>query len=424
VTAHVSASASPPVEGFDPLAQDFIANPDPVLERARRDAPVFYYPPLGVWVITRYEDVRAVARDYETFSSRAFRTIPPPPEFRALVPPNLLEPAFVNIDPPRHTVVRKNANKAFTPKRVAEMEPVIQEIADELIDSFAANGHCDLMQQYCYPLSLRVIVRMLGLPESGMRLFRQWTEDLFAVMSPGAADDPTAGEARPMPEAELRERWSRVAEAYAYYKRFVEERRANPKDDLTSAMIAARNDDGTPAMSADAVICHMIELTAAGNDTTANLMANAVMFFDKHREQFEEVKRDPSLLANAIEEALRRRPTSPHMYRITTRDVTVAGVTIPARSLVCLSYGSGSNDEAQFSDSHRFDIHRENANDHLAFGHGRHFCLGAPLARLEARIGLETLFRRLPDIRVPQQTLEFVPVVTLQTLISLRVEWD
>jgi cytochrome P450 len=148
VTAHVSASASPPVEGFDPLAQDFIANPDPVLERARRDAPVFYYPPLGVWVITRYEDVRAVARDYETFSSRAFRTIPPPPEFRALVPPNLLEPAFVNIDPPRHTVVRKNANKAFTPKRVAEMEPVIQEIADELIDSFAANGHCDLMHQY------------------------------------------------------------------------------------------------------------------------------------------------------------------------------------------------------------------------------------------------------------------------------------
>src|SRR5262249_44067723 len=162
----------------------------------------------------------------------------------------------------RHTVSRKNANKAFTPKRVVEMESVIQEVADELIDSFAANGHCDLMQEYCYPLSLRVIVRMLGLPESDMQLFRQWTEDLFSVMSPGAADDPTAGGARPMPEAELLERWGRVAEAYAYYKRFVEERRANPTGDLTSAMVAARNEDGTPAMSTDAVICHMIELTA------------------------------------------------------------------------------------------------------------------------------------------------------------------
>jgi hypothetical protein len=280
------------------------------------------------------------------------------------------------------------------------------------------------MQRFCYPLSLRVIVRMLGLPEADMGLFRQWTEDMFSLMSPGPADDESAP-ARPMPPDELRERYTRIAEAWDYYRAFVEERRARPTGDMTSAMAQARNDSGEFALSVDFIIFHMIELTAAGNDTTANLMGNMVMFLDRDREQFAEIKRDPSLLANAVEEGLRRRPTSPQMYRITTREVELSGVTIPARSVICLSYGAGSNDAAHFPDPFAYDIHRENADEHLAFGHGRHFCLGAPLARLEANVGLGALFERIPEIRVvPGQRLEYIPVVTVQTLVGLQVEWS
>ncbi len=414
---------APTVEGFDPLSQEFNRNPDPVLERARREVPVFYHAPLDVWVITRYEDILEATKDYKTFSSRAFRSVPPPPELEGRVPSNLMATAFPNLDPPEHTVSRKTANKWFTLKQVAAQEPVIRELAHELIDDFVVNGRCDLMRQFCYPLSLGVILRMLGLPlEDGPR-FRQWTEDMFSLMSPGPADADIAL-SRPMPEAERQERYGRIAEAWEYYGRVIEERRQHPREDMTSAMVQATDDDGNPALSTDTIIFHMIELTAAGNDTTANLMGNVVQFFDENPEQLEELKRDPSLLENAVEEGLRRRPTSPQMYRITTRDVELGGVTIPARSIVCLSFGSGSNDEGHFPEPLTFDIHRENADEHLAFGHGRHFCLGAPLARLEARLGLEALFERIPTIRVvPGQTLQFVPVVTVQTMVSLQVEW-
>jgi cytochrome P450 len=415
--------AIPTLPGFDPLSQEFNANPDPVLEQARRECPVFYWPALDVWVVTRYDDIVEVTKDYKTFSSRAFRFVPPPPQFEGKLPRNLFATAFPCLDPPEHTVSRKNANKAFTMKRVAEQEPAIRQIAHELIDEFVADGRCDVMQEFCYPLSLRVILRMLGLPEQDLALFRQWTEDMFSLMSPGATDDELAA-SRPMPEAELEARYARIAEAWEYYGRFVEDRRANPQDDLTSALIGATDDEGNPALSTDFIVFHMIELTAAGNDTTANLMGNLVMFFDRSPDQLAEVKRDPSLLENAVEEGLRRRPTSPQMYRITTRDVELGGVQIPARSVICLSYGSGSNDEAHFADPLRYDIHRDNASEHLAFGHGRHFCLGAPLARLEARVGLEALYARIPDLRVvPGQRLEYIPVVTVQTLVSLHVEW-
>jgi cytochrome P450 len=415
--------AVPTVPGFDPLSQEFNANPDPVLVQARSECPVFYWPALDVWVVTRYDDIVAVTKDYKTFSSRAFRGVAPPPQFEGRVPKNLLATAFPCLDPPEHTISRKNANKAFTMKRVAQQEPAIREIAHELIDEFVADGRCDLMQQYCYPLSLRVILRMLGLPERDMALFRQWTEDMFSLMSPGPADDDSASD-RPMGDEELEARYTRIAQAWEYYGKVVEDRRVNPRDDLISALIEAKDDDGKPALSSDFIIFHLIELTAAGNDTTANLMGNLVLFFDRSPAQLAEVKRDPSLLVNAVEEGLRRRPTSPQMYRITTEDVELGGVQIPARSVLCLSYGSGSNDEAHFSDPLRFDIHRENADEHLAFGHGRHFCLGAPLARLEARVGLDTLFERIPDVRVvADQTLEYIPVVTVQTLVSLHVEW-
>jgi cytochrome P450 len=422
MTEQLDRDARPRLEGFDPYSDDFLRDPYPLLERARRECPVFYYPPMDFWVLTRYDDVAAAVGDHQTFSSAVWRTVPRPPEFAGRVPENLMGVSFINLDPPTHTVSRKNANRAFTRRLVAQQEPHIRQIAHETIDGFAADGACDLMQQFCYPVSLRTIVGLLGLPEADMPRFRQWTEDVFSLMTPGGpqADESTS---KPMAAAEVCERYDRVAEAYAYYTAFVEERRDHPTEDLTSAMVHARDADGEPLLDTERIIVHMIELTAAGHDTTANLIGNTVAMLCE-TQQVDEVRRDPVLLENAVEESLRRRATSPKMFRITTRDVTLRGVRIPAGSAVCLQFGAANHDEERFPDPRRFDVHRPNADEHFAFGRGRHFCMGAPLARLEARIALEVLLERLPSITVvPGQDRGYIPVTTLDTFQHLAVRW-
>jgi cytochrome P450 len=419
------ATTFPTIEGFDPLSEEFLADPYPILERARRERPVFYHPALDFWVITRHEDLVTAVNDFETFSSRAMGTVPPPPELADRVPSNLVNDAFIAIDPPQHTISRKNANKAFTRGRIAALEGDIERIAHELIDGFVDRGSCDIMHDYCYPLSLRVIVELLGMPPEDMPKFRQWTEDMFSVMAPVDANDPDAVATKPMADDERMRRWSNMAEARAYYTAFVEDRIANPRDDLTSAMVQVTDEDGNMAIPVERVITHIMELVAAGNDTTANLMGHMVMFFDESPEQFAEVKRDPSLMTNAVEEGLRKRGTSPGLFRITTRDVEIGGTTIPKGSLVWLVYVSAGHDETLFEDPTRFDIHRPNADKHMSFGRGRHMCMGAPLARLEARVGLNVLFERIPDIRVvPGQELVYLPVMTVLTLQSLMTEWS
>lgn len=415
----------PTMPGFDPLSQEFLADPYPVLARARRETPVFFYPPMSFWVVTRYDDIVAITADFETFSSRAIGLVPPPADIAADVPADMMDDAFIGLDPPEHTVSRKNANKAFTRSLVDSMEGPMHEIAADLLDGLLSRGECDLMTEYCYPYMLRVIVRMLGLPEEDMPRFRQWSEDQFALMSPADADAEDKGPPKPMDPAEARERWLRMAEARAYYTAVIEDRRANPRDDLITKMVEATDDEGNQAMPTGRIVTHVAELIAAGNDTTANLMAQMLMLFESHPDQRAAVDEDPGLLAGAVDEALRRRGTAPGAFRITTREVEVAGVTIPARSLVWLVYISAGHDEEHFPDPRRFDLRRANADKHLSLGRGRHKCMGAPLARLAGRIGMGELFARIPDIRiVPGQQLSYQPALTVLPLHSLRVEWD
>jgi cytochrome P450 len=424
MTEQLEREARPQLEGFDPYSAAFLRDPYPTLERARRECPVFYYAPMDYWVLTRYEDVARAVGDHQTFSSAVWRTVPRPPEFAGRVPENLMGESFINLDPPVHTVSRKNANRAFTRSLVAQQEPHIRRIANAAVDRFAADGECDLMQDFCYPVSLRTIVGLLGLPEADMPLFRQWTEDVFSLMTPGGpgADDSTS---KPMARAEVLERYGRVAEAYAYYQAFVDARRESPADDLTSALVHARGADGQVLLETGRIVVHMIELTAAGHDTTANLIGNTVALLDETPDQKAEVLRDPGLLENAVEEALRIRATSPRMFRITTSDVEIGGVRIPAGSPVCLQFGAANHDDAHFADPDVFDIHRANADEHFAFGRGRHFCMGAPLARLEARIALEVLYERIPGLRlVPGADRRYIPLTTLDTFLHLPVTWD
>lgn len=423
MTDTTSTPGRPELEGFDPFSQEFSRDPDPMLARARETSSVFWYEPLGCYFVTGYDDVEWVFTDSKTFSSRALRAVPVPEALLGRLPERPLNANYINIDPPQHTRDRKASQRGFTRPIVAALEPKIHGFATELIDAFADRGHCDFMQEFAYPLSLRVIVEVLGLPPSDMPRLRQWTEDMFSLMSAGPADEPDAP-TRPMSEEEATERYSRLADAWEYFGEVVADRRQHPREDFLTVLSNSRTPEGEWTMDDDSIKTHLIELVAAGNDTTANLMGNIVQFLDQHPAQLEELKRDESLWERAIEEGLRRRSTGPHLLRITTCDVELSGVKVPKGSIIVVNTTGANTDPAKFDEPLRFDIHRANAGDHLAFGKGRHFCLGAPLARLEALVAMREVYRRLPDLSVPDQSLEYVPTMTVQTLKGLRITWS
>lgn len=418
----------PVLEGFDPLSPAFVADPYPELERARREAPVFFYPKLNFWVITRYADVAAVIGDYKTFSSRAFGVVPVPEQFADRVPGDFFSKALLASDPPSHTVLRKNAQKALTRGRIAAMEPTIREIANELIDGFEDRGSCDAMVDFCNPLTLRVIVRLVGLPPEDMDLFQSWSRDVVAVISPralqpdGSVDDQTP--VKPMTEEERLERYGRIAEARDYFRALIADRRAHPQEDLVSALVNVKDADGKPALETERIVSHLSEIITAGTVTTANLVGQMIRLFDSHREQRTQVQEDESLWENAVEEGLRLVGSTLGVFRVTTQPADVGGIEIPAGSLVWACYASTGRDGERFEDPDRFDVRRKDAPDHLEFGSGRHFCMGAPLGRLETRIAMQTFLERLPDYRVrPDQELRYLPSIVTTSLRGLQIEW-
>jgi cytochrome P450 len=421
------ATPVPTLDGFDPLSQEFLRDPGPILERARRECPVFFYEPLQFWMVTRYADVAKVAPDHETFASNA-GVVPIPDEFAADDLGRFFRESFMSINPPHHTSSRKLAQKAFTRSRVSALEPFLRETAHDLIDAFAAEGSAEIMSRYCYQLSLRGVTTLIGLPQEDLERFSDWAQDIPALVSPAAlaADGgvPTDTPIRPMPAAERQERWARVADARRYLTAFVEERLAQPRDDLTSAMLHAKLEDGRTAMSVSEVVTHLNEMIAAGTETTANAIAHIVMQLDERPELLERLRAEPRRWEDAVDEGLRRRPVAIGMFRVATRDVELGGVTIPAGAIVCISYASVGHDEAQYACPMDFDIDRGRSSEDLTFGKGRHFCLGAPLARTEARIGLEVLYERLPDLHVvPDQEYEYEPAMTAFMLHRLEAAW-
>jgi cytochrome P450 len=419
----------PAPAGFDPFSQDYLADPHAFWQTARAH-PVFYYEPQRCWVLSEHEHVAAALRDWETFSSRVLRVAPLPEDSRVpaevqdiLV--NLMARAIINIDPPEHTVHRKNTQKAFTRPLVAASEPMIRELANELIDGFIDRGECDLVADFFHGLTTGVVIRMVGLPAEILPRFRGWIEDLQGLMMLERFEGDDEATQLPAPVEVLEARYLRVAEAYPSFKAYLDARRAEPQDDLASAMLQATNEDGTPAMSYDHILGHVVGLAVAGSETTAGLMGEMVRCFSAEPEVLEEVLGTPELWDNAVEESLRRWAVVNNLLRVTTADVEVGDVTIPARSAVLLNIAGANSDATVFDDPLRFDLHRANRDDHLGFGVGRHFCSGAPLARLEARCALEELYRRIPDLRaVPDQEIAYKPAATTRGLKRLLVSWS
>jgi cytochrome P450 len=422
-----TADAQPIGEAFNPVDPGYLRDPQPVLARARAEQPVFYSPMLNMWVVTRYDDLLAVTRDWRTFSQSAIRLIRVPPALRDRVTETWFDEAFMNADPPIHTIARKVVNSGFTRPRIAAAEPQIREIAHSLIDGFAADGHCEFMGQYAYAMGATTLATFVGLPVEDMTRLKAWAQDLLVLAYPrGAAVDEDGNVAgKPMDEDELTERWTRMADCREYLHALVEDRRVNPTDDLISVLVHATDDAGAPALATERIVTHLIDLIAAGTDTVAPLMAHALRFLLENPDQLAAVTADPSLLENTVEETLRMRGTGNLLFRYTTSAVELGGVTIPADAVVGLSYASGGYDESQFRCPHDFDVRRENADDHLAFGRGRHFCIGAPLARLEARVSLQALIERLPGLRVtPGQELDYHQAVGVFMLKAIAFEWD
>lgn len=363
-------------------------NPFPMYQMMRESQPVMYVEPMKVWMVFRYDDVRTVLSDHARFSSQLGRGRGP----GGAPPPNSsVAGSLIVNDPPRHTQLRGLINRAFTPRTVTAMKPRIEAIAAELLDAVADTGRLDLVGDFAYPLPVIVIAEMLGIPAADRAKFKLWSDEVVA-----SADTIFGGEASQARETDQ--------EMYAYFRAIIAERRQQPREDLISMLLAAET-DGEKLSEAD-VLSFCWLLLVAGNETTTHLIANAVLTLLEHPESLARVQADPALLPSAIEEALRFRSPVQFMFRTTTVDVELGGQTIPANSFVVASIGSANRDEAQFGEPERFDITRD-PNPHIAFGLGVHFCLGAPLARLEARVALEAILGRLPGLhRVDDAELE------------------
>jgi cytochrome P450 len=400
---------------FDPISEAYIRDPAGALRNARDTAPVFYSDKMQCWVVTRYAEVQAALMDFSTFSNGTLAAAPVPERFQGSVPTDFFAKSFNAMDPPEHNPIRRMGHSGFSRERLNGYAALIAGAAGELIEDVRTDGRCELMGQFCHELSHRTITAFLGLPSSDIPRLKQLAEDL-----PRAFTDHLT----PMGESERLERWGRITDLRDYFREVIAQRRREPSEDFTSLLVRATDEAGRPLLTDDRIVTHMTEIVFAGTDTTANLIASAVLLLDRHPEQLARLKADFSLVDNAIEEVLRMRGSVNGLFRKATLDVEVAGQAIPAGALVYLAIASAGQDGAQFGAPQTFDISRREAVQHLAFGKGRHLCIGAPLARMEARIALAALFQKLPELRlVPGQTLEHDPILLSVMLKSLWVKW-
>lgn len=398
-----------------PLAPPMLDDPRPFYARARREEPVFWSESLRLWVVTRYEDVCAVAKDAARFSSLDSitptpATVPPPPELLAELVKGFPQlPSLVTIDPPAHAQQRALVSRALSLRRLAAFEVVIRRIAEGLVDGFVANGRVELVQAFAIALPGHFIVDLLGLPREDFARIDRWQYDSTEIF---AAQKPLA---------QLVEHARGFVAFQHYLAAAIEARREHPRDDALSDIVtgAAALD---PPLGMPELINMVLQVNFAGYETTAGLIAAAALELARDPGLFAAARSDPSVIPMIVEEVLRISSPIHAMYRTANEDVEIGGARIPKGDRVQIAYISANHDERRFEEPERLDLHR--TTPHLAFGHGIHFCIGAPLARLEGRIALEVLTRRLPDLSlVPDQKLSYFPSATARRLESLEVTW-
>ena len=366
----------------------FKANPFPFYARLRAEAPVFPVTVRGgqrAWLVTHYDDVLAVLKNDQHFvkdpkNAMTFEQLKKapkiPPMFRAL------ERNMLSLDAGDHDRLKALVHKAFTPRMIEQMRDQTQAVTDAALDNFQRKGSMDLIADFALPVPLTIIGRILGVPESDNHRFNSWTRAFIEI---GGGGNPLFL----IPS---------MLAFMGYLKKLIRERRIRPRDDLISGLVKAQ--EGNDQLTDDEVLAMIFLLLSAGHETTVNLIGSGALALLEHPDQIIKLRDQPELIKPAVEELVRYVvPAEMTTQRYATQDVTIAGITIPRGEMVLGVLASANRDPKHFENPDVVNIAREN-NKHLSFGQGMHYCLGAPLSRLEAQIALSTLFRRVPNLRV------------------------
>jgi cytochrome P450 len=395
------------MKSFNPMDPEFLADPYPTYRRLRTEDPV-HQSPLGFWVLTRYEDVAAVLRDARFIKEPLAALVAA--RFGNAVPRGV-GLSMLDRDPPDHTRLRSLVSKAFTPRVVEGLRPRIQQIVDGLVARAEAAGSMDLIEEFAYPIPVNVICEMMGVPVEDHERFKGWSLDiargLDSIWLP--------------PDSEIPRRSAAARHAISdYFRELIGQRRASPRGDLLSALIAA--EEAGDKLNEEELLATCILILIAGHETTVNLIGNGVLALLRNPEELRRLRTTPGLITTAVEELLRYDGPVQRTARVASDDASIGGRTIRKGEMVMPFIGAADRDPAHFPEPDRLDLGRAD-NRHIAFGWGIHFCLGAPLARVEGQIAINTLVRRLPRLALVSDTVEYRQSLTLRGLKALPVKF-
>lgn len=397
---------------YDLYSQEFKAHAYETFAKMRQENPVFQQPGMDgetlIWFVTSYDEVEQVLRDDKHFVREAANALPPEQVYQPSPLEAMMSNHMLNKDWDDHRRLRNLVSQAFTPRRVQALRPRIQAIADDLLDAVADKGEMDLIADYSFHLPTIVIAEMLGVPVDDRDKFKEWSN---------AALDPS------LDEASLAETMSQMQAFMVYLSNMFAERRATPKDDLLTALLQAEADGDS--LDQTELFAMLFLLIIAGHETTVSLIANAMVALWQHPDQLERLKNEPALMKTAVEEFLRYDNSVERAFnRWVAKDVVLGDQFLPKGSLVIPILAAANHDPAKFANPVQLDVTRE-SNNHLSFGKGAHYCVGAPLARLETEIALNTLLARLPNLQMstPFSELRWRLSPGFRTLETLPVRW-
>ena len=394
-------------------SEAFNENPYPVYHEVRAAAPVYWSDAWGCWMLTRYQDITWTLQDYQTFTSlgRLTATMELPEPLWEKVEPLVrhYSQGLINVDPPDHTRMRKLVHMAFTPRAIRRMEAYVQDIVERLIDGQIERGAMDVIWDFSYPLPVTVIATMMGIPVEDHAKFKAWSREIVGFMATP----------KPSPEVLLKSQDALLA-MQQYFRDIYAKRRQKPEDDLITGLVQAELEGDK--LSEEEMVSSCVTILIGGHETTTYLIANGMYALLKHPAEFRRLRDNLDLAESATEEFLRYEGPFQRNRRIATRQVQIDGATIEKGQLIVQFLGAANRDPAQFPDPDRLDITRS-PNKHLAFGYGPHFCLGAPLARLEAPVAFRGLLRRLKNMRLAQDNLEWNSAL-FRGLKSLPIEFE
>ena len=410
-------SACPVDHNFTPFDDDYLRDPYTQLAYLNEQQPIFYSEKLKSVVVTRMDHILEVFKRHDIFSSENVQDPVFPVCQRAvdILSSDDFNPIAVmsNRQQPDHTRIRKYTREGFSSRRMKMIEPYIRDCSDELINKMLANGGpADFVTAFAHPLPGKIIFRLIGFPESDYEQLIAWTSNRMVF---------TWGKPSDIQQEEIA---ANMLSYWRYCREFVAKRQHERADDYTSELLTARdaNPDDLTHREVESVV---YGLSFAGHEIVSNFLANALLCLLSEEANWRSILTDPGLISNSLEEVLRFESPQTSWRRIANVDTSLGGIDIPARTRLFLSLGAANHQVDEFEMASTFDLHRENASKHISFGHGIHFCLGARLARIEAKITIEALAERIPTIRlVPDQDLQWSPNMTFRGPVALLVDWD